>query len=171
MLCAGESDSEEQAISSDSEEQKRWRPATTSGRCAVCKRAKKGRCGTETAPAKCEKRAENARRPAGDRERGAGQHAHPGSAPSKHSLKRKNSWDLDDMQVICAPKAPSSCITRKMQESCGIGWEIAALHVTCLSTTSCLRSLSAESVVSPIEQGRAVKSHAFCCCMRDPPSV
>ena len=25
---------------------------TTSGRCAVCKRAKKGRCGTDTAPAK-----------------------------------------------------------------------------------------------------------------------
>ena len=104
VLCAGESDSEEQAISSDSEEQKRWRPATTSGRCAVCKRAKKGRCGTETAPAKCEKRAENARRPAGDRERGAGQAGHPGSAPSKHSLKRKNSWDLDDMQVIPVPK-------------------------------------------------------------------
>ena len=120
MLCAGESDSEEQAISSDSEEQKRWRPATTSGRCAVCKRAKKGRCGTETAPAKCEKRAENARRPAGDRERGAGQHAHQGSAPGKHSLKRKNSWDLDDMQVIRAPKG---AFTMHHEENAGELWD------------------------------------------------
>ena len=95
VLCAGESDSEEQAISSDSEEQKRWRPAATSGRCAVCKRAKKGRCGTETAPAKCEKRAENARKPASSER----QHPLQSSLPSKHSLKRRSSWDLDDMQV------------------------------------------------------------------------
>ena len=52
---AGESDTgseapeEEASESSDSEDARQWRPQS-GGRCAVCKRAKKGRCGTDTAP-------------------------------------------------------------------------------------------------------------------------
>ncbi|CAL8463497.1 g3031 [Coccomyxa elongata] len=90
----GDSESDEAtpepSESSDSEVHK-WRPQSTPGRCDVCKRAKKGRCGTETAPARCERRPENS-----TKNNLSARNNHSGSA--KPSLKRKNSWEVDGVK-------------------------------------------------------------------------
>ena len=57
---------------------------------------KHAECLTKWDPRRCEKRIENMRKPGSERAAG---HPLQNSLPSKQSLKRKNSWDLDKMPV------------------------------------------------------------------------